>query len=105
MTENVSMMWLKPPQHCYMTLQRQLRRVIKVDGAAALTEGLSDLCDEYWMIYSDMHGTEDTEERIQSWFLWQAMVKILKDYGWWDKNANIPINWTQQEVHNDTTGD
>lgn len=95
--ENASMMWLKPPAACYKLLNKKLRGVINSRGAGGLTDELSDMCDEYWKIYMDIHNGDSKESSIQAYYIFQAMVKILKDYGWWDVNNNNPIDWQQEE--------
>ena len=97
--ENAQMMWLRTPSYCYKTLTKAIRKTITTKGAQGLVEALSDIVAEYWTTYSDMHSREsaDLQSCIQSWYMFQAMVRVLKDYGWWDKKHKLPINWNEEE--------
>jgi hypothetical protein len=68
--------------------------VTKSQGALALSHELADLTDEYWVIYCDVHDRKsDVQPSIQAWYIFQAIRKILIEYGWWDKEKNVPVNW------------
>jgi hypothetical protein len=60
---------------------------------------MEDMVDSYWEMYLDVHEnmTTDVEDEIclrtQSFFKLQAFCKILKEYGWWDFEKSVPINW------------
>lgn len=99
MVENVSMMWLKSPRYCYDTFQHKLRRVIKTNGAEALANELSDMCDEYWSNYCEIHDRSEPQTSIQAFYIHQAMVKLLRSYGWWDEQHHKPMNWSQEESY------
>lgn len=96
--EHAQMMWLKPPAHCYNNLTSKLRSVVRSKGAKALADELATLCDEYWVIYCDVHDRKgELQSAVQAWYIFQAIRKILIEYGWWDKKNNVPQNWYTQE--------
>jgi hypothetical protein len=92
------MMFFHSPEMCRTTLEREIRK----QNVYELPDTLSDLCGDYWETYCNVHaevGAHDIEEReakIQSYFMMQALVTVLKEWGWWDKKHNIPYDWTKE---------
>lgn len=72
---------------------------IRTMSAPAITERLSDMCDEYWQFYMTMHDKDcEVQESVQAWFHFQAYRKILFEYGWWDADMNQPKDWTTEDA-------
>lgn len=101
---NVTMMFFLPPAKVHQMLETQMRRL----NTYEVCDALSDLCDEYWEVYTDVHTVPDKEDfearekKIQSFFQMQATVKVLKDWGWWSNEYNIPVNWQKEDLDEDT---
>jgi hypothetical protein len=86
--------WFVPPSKTHTTIIRILRN----SDAEGLIKKLSTMCDRYWEFYCDVHDdTMNQSDRIQSWFHFRAYVAILKEYGWWDRFLNQPVDWSNEE--------
>ena len=100
MTEtNVTMMFFLPPAKVHNLLESQMRR----KNTYEICDALSELCSEYWELYGAIHtqvekdDLDKYEEKIQSFFKFQAVTKVLKDWGWWDDKYNIPKDWGKED--------
>jgi hypothetical protein len=102
----VAMMFFMPPEMVYNDLEKKMRS----KNTYELPSALSDICVDYWETYCAVHAeleaedVEAREQKIQSYFTMQALVKLLKEWGWWDKKNNLPYDWTKEESNANTSG-
>ncbi len=101
----VTTLFFLSPRQIHTFITKKLRQ----SNTYELCNVLSDMCEEYWTVYCDVHEVvpprnwDKREKKIQAFFKLQALVSILKEYGWWNDDHHLPKDWSKEALHEKDT--